>query len=94
MVRQGLLPRRSWSCRWQIAGERAEQTCLGTGGGEDQTDARDGFDDPSAELEQPEPQRSELGVAQMMGRGHRLAQGEHQPVCGGVQDKTDLVGNR
>ncbi|ESY32738.1 hypothetical protein X749_03175 [Mesorhizobium sp. LNJC391B00] len=27
----------------------------------------------------------------MMGGGHRLAQGEHQPVCGGVQDETDWL---
>lgn len=46
------------------------------------------------ELEEPEPQRGELGVAEMIGFGHRLAQGEHEPVCGGVQDEAHLVGNR
>lgn len=88
------MPRRLWPCGLQRDGDRSEQTCFGTGGGEGQTDARDGFGDAGAELEKPEPQCSELGVAQMMGRGHRLAQGEHQPVCGGVQDETDLVGDR
>lgn len=80
--------------RAEIPGERPQQAGLGTGGGECQADARDGFEDAGAELEEPEPQRGELGFAEMMGCGHRLAQGEHQPVCGGVQDEADLVGDR
>lgn len=62
----GLLPRRSWSSGLEIAGERQQQAGLGTGGGEGQADARDGLDDAGAELEEPEPQRRELGFAEMM----------------------------
>lgn len=88
------MPWRSWCSGLQRESDLSEQAGLGTGGGEGQADARDGFDDAGAELEEPEPQRGELGVAEMIGFGHRLAQGEHQPICGGVQDEAHLVGNR
>ena len=62
-------PRGLWAVRLQGYGDLAEQIGLGTGGGEGQTDARDGFDDASAQLQQPEPDGGELGLDQGMGLG-------------------------
>ena len=87
-------PRALWSGGLQRDGDPAEQIGLWAGGGEGQTDARDGLDDAGAELEEPEPQGGELGVAEVMGFGHRIADGEHQPIGGGMEDETDLVGDR
>ena len=62
------LPRRSRSSRLQVGGDEAEQAGLWTGGGEGQANARDGFDDAGAELEEPEAQRCELGDAGQFGQ--------------------------
>ena len=68
-------PRGSWSGGLQGDGDRAEQVGFGTGGGEGQADARDGFDDAGPELEEVEPEGGELGAGEVMGLGHRIAHG-------------------
>ena len=87
-------PRALWSGGLQRDGDPAEQIGLRAGGGEGQTDARDSLDDAGAKLEQPEPPGSELGMAEVMGFGHRIADGEHQPIGGSMEDEADLVGDR
>lgn len=52
------MPRRSWSCGLQRESDLSEQPGLGTGGGEGQADAQDGFDDAGAELEKPDVPKS------------------------------------
>jgi hypothetical protein len=44
----------------------SEQAGLETGGGEGEADARGGFDDAGAELEEPEPQRGELANSALL----------------------------
>lgn len=88
------MPRRSWSCGLQRESDLSEQVASGQAAAKARANARDGFNDAGAELEEPKPQRGELGVAKMIGFGHRLGQGEHEPVCGGVQDEAHLVSNR
>lgn len=73
---------------WAAAeSDLSDRAGLGKGGGEGQADARDDFEDAGAELEEPEPQRGELGVAEMIGFGTASRRVENQPVCGGVQDE-------
>lgn len=79
----GLLPRRSWSSGLQITGELAKAG-FGTGCGEGEADARVGFDDAGAELEEPEPQRGELSFAEMMGCGtasRRVSISQYAAAC-------------
>ena len=65
-----------------------------TGGGEGDAHAAGGLDDPAGDLEQVQPERGELGGGQLVRPGDAVAQGQQQPVGGGVQDKADLVGER
>ena len=60
----------------------AEGRGLGTGGSKGQADARGGFANTRTELEEAEPQRGEVGLAQMVRRGDGVTQGKHQPVGG------------
>ncbi len=83
-----------WAGRLQRDGDLAEQIGLGAGGGEGQTDARDGFDDASAQLQQPEPDGGELGLGQGMGLGNGVTDSEHQPVGCGMEHEANLVGDR
>ena len=87
-------PRWSWPGGLQGDGDPAEQAGLRASGGEGQTDARGSFDDTGADFEEPEPQGGELGVTEGMGFGHRIADGEHQPIGGGMEDEADLVSER
>ncbi|CDX45103.1 hypothetical protein MPLA_750096 [Mesorhizobium sp. ORS 3359] len=38
--------------------------------------------------------KGEHGIGELMGLRHRVAQGEHQPECGGVQDEANLISAR
>ena len=87
-------PRRLWSGRLQRDGDCAEELGLWAGGGEGQTDARDRLDDASAELEKAQAQGGELGRGQGVDFRDGVAHGEHQPVSGGVEHETDLIGDR
>ena len=71
LAQRGGLPRRLWFGRVQRDGDGAEELGLRTGGGECQTDARDGLDDASAELEKAQAQGGELGRGQGVGFGER-----------------------
>ena len=90
----GHLPRGSRSRRDQAASEEAEQPSVRTGGSEGHADAGGGFDDAGADLQEPESDRGELGGGQLVSRGDGVAQAEHEPVGGGVQDEAHLVGQR
>lgn len=87
-------PRRLWSGGLQRDGNDAEEIGFRAGGGEGQADARGGLDDAGAELEQAQAQGRELGRSQDVGFGDGVADGEHQPVGGGVEHKANLVGDR
>ena len=87
-------PRGLWSGGLQHDGDPAEEIGFGACGCEGQTDARGGLDDAGAELEESEPQGGEFGVAEVMGCGNRVTDVEHQPIGGGMENQTDLVGDR
>jgi hypothetical protein len=87
-------PRRSRSTRHERGGQAGEEFGLGTGGGEGQTDAARHFDYASGDLEQLEAQCRELGLGQVALFRNGVADGEHEPVGGGVQNEADLVGER
>ena len=48
----------------------------------------------SGDLEQLEAQCGELGLGQVALFRNGVADGEHEPVCGGVENEADLVGER
>ena len=52
------------------------------------------LDDPGGDLEEVLPEGRELGPGKWHPAWHGIAQGEHQPVGGGVQDEAELVGER
>ena len=45
-------------------------------------------------FQETKTQRRELGSGQFAGFGNGVAHGEHQPIGGGVENKTDLIGER
>ncbi len=90
----GALPRRSGRRRPQGHGDLTEESCVRAGGGECDADTAGGFADAGTDLEEPYAQGGELGLGQSMGPRDGVADGEHQPVGGGVQDQAHLVGQR
>ena len=62
------------------------------GGGQRDPDAGDHFGDPPGDFDQAEADRVELGLAPERGPRRQPAQGQHQPVGGGVQHQADLIG--
>ena len=56
--------------------------------------ARGLLDHPGADLEQALAEGRELGPGERHPARHRIAEREHQPVGGGVQDEAELVGQR
>lgn len=75
------------------AGRKVPARCR-TSSASGHADARGSFGNAGAELEEAQPERGELGFAQAICRGHGVAQRQHQPVGGGVQNEADLVGDR
>ena len=85
-------PGASRPLRRERAGQTAEQIGFGTSGGEGEAHAAGGLDDAGGDLDQPQSQCRELGPRQGACRGDSVADGEHQPIGGGVQDEAHLVG--
>lgn len=48
---------------------------------------RIGLDDAGGDLDQAQPQGGDLGIGQRLRLGDRVAQGQHQPVGGGMQQQ-------
>src|SRR5450631_3002089 len=53
-----------------------------------------GLDDPGGDFQETKTQRRELGSGQFPGFGNGVAHSKHQPISGGVEHETDLVGER
>lgn len=70
----------------------ADEGGVGAGGGEGDAHAVSRLADARADLQQPDPQGGELGLGQGVCLGHGVADGEHQPVGGGVQNEAHLIG--
>ena len=85
-------PRRLRAGRAQSDGGDLEDRSIGTGAGEGDADATGDFDDAGGHLDQPGPQRRELGGSQHAGNRDPLAELSHQPVGSGVEDEAHLVG--
>ena len=63
------------------------------GGGQRDLDAGDHFRDPPGDFDQAKADRVELGIApRNRGPRRHSAQGQHQPVGGGMDQETELVG--
>lgn len=92
--RVGLTPRRSGPAGHERGGQGGEQIGIETGGGEGQVDAGGDLDDAGGDLEQREAQHGELRRSQIARFRNGVADGEHQPVGGGVKDEANLVGER
>ena len=75
------------------ARQAAEEIGLRTGGGEGETHAACGFDDAGGDLDQRDAKsRTRPSPDRALRNG--VADGEHEPVGGGVQHEADLVGER
>lgn len=61
--------------------------------GEGEADAAGVFLDAQRDLQEPQLDGGELGSGQIADGGNGIAQGEHQPVGGSVEDETDLIGD-
>src|SRR5271163_2210782 len=88
------MPRGSGSSRHQRVSEAAEQVSLRTSCRKGETDAAGGLDDAGGDFQQPEPDGGELGRCQIAWLRNGVANGEDEPIGGGVEDQADLVGER
>jgi hypothetical protein len=52
------------------------------------------LNDAGGDFQQPQPQRRKLGFRQIALRWNGVSDAKHQPMGGGVQDKTHLIGER
>lgn len=86
-------PRGSGRCRSKRPGEVAQQVRLRAGGSEGEADAGSALADAGCELQEPQPDRGELGPGQAVRLRDGVPHGEHQPVGGGVQNQPHLVGS-
>jgi hypothetical protein len=86
------LPLVSWSGGLKADGDAPEQCGVRTGCGESDADASGGLGDACCDLQQAHPQGGELGGGERMRRGDGVAHRQHQPIGGGVQHETHLIG--
>ena len=94
-VRSGrLLARFSGGGRQYRVGEIAEEGGLRAGGGEGNFDAGCSLLDAGAEFDELASDRCEFGLGERVGVRDGIANGEHQPVGGGMQDQAHLVRER
>jgi hypothetical protein len=77
------------SGRWRGLGTGVD----GASGGEGDADVVGGLADAGADLEQSLADGGELGFRQDVGLGYGVADGEHQPVGGGVECEAHLIGH-
>ena len=90
----GRRPGRLRTEREQRAWQAAEEIGFGTCRGERKANAARGLDDTGGDFQETKMQRRELGSGQFAGFGNGVAHGEHQPISGGVENETDLIGER
>lgn len=92
---RGVPPRRSRpASHEQRRREGAEEISLRASGGEGEANAARGLDHAGGDFQQPQAQRRELGLRQIARVRDRVANAEHQPIGGGVQDEANLIGAR
>ena len=70
-----------------------EQFGFGMTGRVGEPDAAHAFLDTDRDFDEPQPQGRELGLGQIADRRDGVADGEQEPVGGGVKDEPDLVGD-
>src|SRR6266550_28204 len=88
----GRMPSRLRTEREQRAGQAAEEVGFGACRGERKANAAGGLDDTGGDFQETKTQRRELGSGQFPGFGNGVAHGKHQPISGGVENETDLIG--
>src|SRR5216684_1182266 len=86
------VPRWLRSCGAEPSGECAEDSAIGTGRGQIDTDAGGTLDDAGSDLDQTNADRCELCSRYRRALRNGTAHGKHEPVGGGVQDQAELVG--
>ena len=94
MARSGHRPRPSGSRRQAATHQPSKQNSLRAGGGEGDADPCSGLGDTGADLDQAQPQGIELSRGERLRAGDGVADDQHQPISGCVQDQTHLVGER
>src|SRR5437660_10641902 len=85
-------PRWLWPCGAEPSGECAEDSAVGTSGGQEDTDASHAFHHARGDLDQTKAQSVELCVAERRARRGGGAHRQQEPVGGGVKDQAELVG--
>ncbi len=90
----GHRPGRLRTEREQRAWQAAEEIGFGTCRGERKANTARGLDDTGGDFQETKTQRRELGSGQFAGFGNGVAHDEHQPISGGVENETDLIGER
>ena len=77
----------------QAAEDEVEDRLIGRAGRQMDLDLGFHLDDAGGDLDQPQPQRVELGDPPGRGPGHQCAQAPQQPIGAGVQEQPELVGS-
>jgi hypothetical protein len=75
-----------------IAGPR--NFCFGAGRGEGNADPAFHLDDKGGDLMEPQSERCELALGEVLDLGNGVTNREHRPVGGGVQHKATLIGQQ
>src|SRR5713101_9822168 len=88
------MPRRSRTERQQRAWQAAEEVGFRACSGEGEAHAAGGLDDAGCDFQETKTQRRERGSGQFRGFGNGVAHGQHQPISGGMEYETNLVGER
>ena len=94
MGERGRKPLRSRTERQQRAWQAADQVGFGTCDGERKANAARGLDDTGCDFQETKTQGRELGSGQLSDFGNGVAHGQHQPIGGGVENESDLIGER
>jgi hypothetical protein len=81
----GQQPYRLWRQLDNLAGKHGEAELVGVCGRQGDPDADDDFGHARGDLDQAEADRVKLGLAPERSAGRQTAQGQHQPIRGGVR---------
>ena len=85
-------PRRLRRQLGDAPGEIDKAGLIRKGGGQSELDAGDHFRDPPGDFDEAKADGVELGIAPERGPRRQSAQGQHQPVGGGVDQEAELIG--
>ena len=85
-------PRLLRRCRGEATCEMTQECCVWIRTRQRDANACHTFNDACCDLDQLKPDRRKLRTRQRRAPGHRLSRAMHEPVSGGMDDQTELVG--